>query len=385
VKLLYCATDQRLPGTRGGAVHVLNVARGLAARDHDVHVVTGQGPAPWPEGHVTWHDLGAPWDRPQLRLLRAPALRRLARRLRPDVVIERYQNFGGEGVLAARAIGAPVVLEVNAPVVDYPGSPKSRLDRALIVEPFRRWREWQCRQAALVVTPTRQILPEWLDERRVLELEWGADVERFRPDVRGRVPFAREPGEVVVVFAGAFRPWHGAHQLAEALVLLQSREAAHFHGVFVGDGPERRRVQQAATSLRRVTFTGAVPHEDMPATLAAADVGVAPFDVTAHAPLQIAFFWSPLKVFEYMAAGLPVVTPRLPRLAALVEHDREGILYEPAGPGRLADAIVAAADPQRRSALGAAARARVVRSFSWQVHCDHLDAALRSLRPGGAR
>ena len=47
----------------------------------------------------------------------------------------------------------------------------------------------------------------------------------------------------------------------------------------------------------------------MPACLAAADIGVAPFDVAAHAPLALGFYWSPLKIFEYMAAGLPVVAP----------------------------------------------------------------------------
>ena len=50
--------------------------------------------------------------------------------LQPDVVIERYYNFGGEGMLAARRVGAVGVLEVNAPVVDYPGSAKQWLDRA---------------------------------------------------------------------------------------------------------------------------------------------------------------------------------------------------------------------------------------------------------------
>ena len=76
------------------------------------------------------HDIGTPFGSPNLRLLRRGRLRALATALRPDVVIERYHNFGGEGLLAARAVGARTVLEVNAPVVDYPGSPKRTVDRA---------------------------------------------------------------------------------------------------------------------------------------------------------------------------------------------------------------------------------------------------------------
>ena len=64
-----------------------------------------------------------------------------------------------------------------------------------------------------------------------------------------------------------------------------------------------------AAGIRDIVFTGAVPHDAMPAALAAADIGVAPFDPSAHAPLSLGFYWSPLKIFEYMAAGLPVVAP----------------------------------------------------------------------------
>jgi glycosyltransferase involved in cell wall biosynthesis len=105
---------------------------------------------------------------------------------------------------------------------------------------------------------------------------------------------------------------------------------------------------------------------------------VAPFDVSAHAPLQLDFYWSPLKVFEYMASGLPVVAPRLPRLATLVEHGREGLLYSGApGPGPLAEALQACFDRPVREAMGRAARARVERDFSWHRHCEQLDAAIR--------
>jgi glycosyltransferase involved in cell wall biosynthesis len=114
----------------------------------------------------------------------------------------------------------------------------------------------------------------------------------------------------------------------------------------------------------------------MPACLAAADIGVAPFDVTAHPPLQLGFYWSPLKVFEYMAAGLPVIAPNLYRLSHIVRHDREGMLYDPADPSGLAGAIETLIDSGRRHALGCAARLRVETEFSWTAHCRRLDRAM---------
>jgi len=122
----------------------------------------------------------------------------------------------------------------------------------------------------------------------------------------------------------------------------------------------------------------------MPAVLAACDVGVAPFDTAAHAPLSLGFYWSPLKVFEYMASGLPVVAPAIARLGTIVANGREGVLYDPSRPGALADALAGLTDPGRRRLLGAAARARVVDEFSWASHCAALDAAIQRLG-GGSR
>jgi glycosyltransferase involved in cell wall biosynthesis len=376
MRILYCAIDQIVPGTTGGSVHVQAVAEGLEALGHEVHVLVQRGAGGFPDGAVHWHELGPPFKSARLRLVRAGRVAAIARALRPDVIIERYFNFGGEGMRAAGRSGALAVLEVNAPVVDYPGSPKRRLDRALLVEPMRRWRDWQCRTADVIVSPSRAILPEWLPAERVVELEWGADTERFRPGAEGPVPFVRQPGSVVAVFAGAFRAWHGAVHLVEAIRQLRAHGRSTLAAVLAGDGPEGPRVRQAAEGLEGVTFTGAVAHDAMPALIAAADIGVAPFDVSAHAPLSLAFYWSPLKVFEYMASGLPVVAPAIDGIGRIVADGREGVLYDPADPLALAAALDRLTDASLRRRLGEAARVRAVDEFSWSGHCARLQAAM---------
>ena len=137
MKILYAASDQTIPGTTGGSTHVTAVAEGLARLKHEVHVVVTPG-GTFAEGPVHWIPLPPPAGRKELRWANTRALRRIARAIRPEVVIERYYNFGGEGIAAARDVGALAVLEVNAPVIDYPGSGKRLLDRALILEPMRR-------------------------------------------------------------------------------------------------------------------------------------------------------------------------------------------------------------------------------------------------------
>lgn len=379
MRILYVALDQQVPGTTGGSVHVAAVAEGLAALGHEVTVLTMEGPGGFPgKSRVRWHAMGPPLRLRHLRALRAAAVRGVASSSGAEAIIERYHNFGGEGIRAARAVHALAVLEVNAPVVDFPGSPKRLLDRALVAEPMRRWREWQCRQADLIVTPTAAILPESVPRDRVVEIEWGAETDRFCPDAAGPVPFDRKPGTVLAVFAGAFRPWHGAVHLVRAIRALRARGRTDVHAVLIGSGPELARARSEAADVDGVIFTGAIEHRHMPACLAAADIGVAPFDVRAHAPLQLAFYWSPLKIFEYMAAGLPVVAPSIDRLHRIVRPGQEGLLYDAEAPGALADALVNLADaPDLRGRLGRSARERVVAEFSWAAHCARLDDAMR--------
>lgn len=381
MRILYAASDQTVPGTNGGSVHVEAVAGGLAALGHEVHALVTPGNA-LPSGPVNWVALPPPLGRKQLRWANAGAVRAIARRLRPDAIIERYYNFGGEGIGAAKASGAVAVLEVNAPVIDYDGSAKRTIDRALILEPMRRWRERICRQADLIVTPTAGILPPDTSSGKIVELEWGADTERFHPGASGPVPFVR-PADTVLVFAGAFRVWHGAIHIVTALRELHARGRADVGAVFIGDGPELPRVREAAAGLKGVIFTGALPHAQMPACLAACDVGVAPFDAGAHRPLSLGFYWSPLKIFEYMASGLPVVAPALDRIPALVAHNREGLLYDTAMPSGLPHALEALTDRTLRERLGRSARTRAVRDYSWSSHCRELELAIQTARGSG--
>jgi glycosyltransferase involved in cell wall biosynthesis len=379
MKILYSAIDQPVPGSKGGSVHVAAVAEGLAALGHDVVALVSPGTGVRRQSAVRWIEMPPPLGSPHLRLARSGAVRRLVDDLRPDVVMERYHNFGGEAIRAAARVDAVSLLEVNAPIVDHAGSPKAAIDRALLVQPMRRWRERLCRIADVIVTPNGAIVPSAVPREKVRVLEWGADTERFTPQAQGQAPFVRLAVTTVAIFAGAFRSWHGAIHLVAAIKTLRARNQTAVGAVLVGDGPELPHVRRAAEGIDTIVLTGALPHDRMPAALAAADVGVAPFDVGAHPPLALGFYWSPLKIFEYMAAGLPVVAPAVDRIPSLVGHEREGILYDPSVPDALADALLRLTDPALRARLGAAARDRAVRDYSWTAHCRALERAIEDV------
>jgi glycosyltransferase involved in cell wall biosynthesis len=389
VKILYVAGAITLPGTSGGATHVLEVAHGLARRGHRLHVVArGQARAPLDTGGA--FDLTLLPYPPRLAYLGLPAVARLARRFRPDVIMERFYNLAGAGMTVAHRRRLPAVLEVNAPMVDPPGSLKTRLDR-LLGGRLRHYAVAQALWSRRVVTPLATTVPPEVPRDRIEIVNWGANVAQFRPELRQecapelaalRREYDLADDAVVIAFVGSFRAWHGVQVFAEAaLHLLPTAPKLAF--LAIGGGPEleplRARLTAAGVPPGRFVLTGPQPHDRVPLLLALADVGVAPFVPSVYAPLRaFGFYWSPLKVFEYMALGLPVVTLDIPPLHTIVRAGQEGLLYRE---GDLS-ALIAhlqrlAADPPLRARLGAAARARVVAHYSWDAHCAQLEQVLR--------
>ncbi|MET0556190.1 MAG: glycosyltransferase family 4 protein [Vicinamibacteria bacterium] len=375
MRILYVACDQVVPGRTGGSVHVLEVARGLAARGHELHVAVNERSGSPPDlPNVRWHRVA--WTPPSrfFRFRAQGAVEALLRETRAQAVMERYYNFGGEGVGAAATLGVPSLLEVNAPVVDHPGSWKARLDALALVRPLRRRRERLCRQAAALIAPLPEIVPEFA-RAKTTTVTWGADVDAFHPDRRRealRDAWGVPAGAVVVLFSGSFRPWHGVHVLEDAA----RRLAARADVFFVLAGGDR----EGAASDYRGRHLGSVPYERMPEVVASADIGVAPYDTARLAQLRLGFFWSPLKIFEYMASGLPTLTVPRPPLTEIVREGLEGRHFEEAEAASLAGAIGAlAGDAAARQRMGASARKRVVEHYSWARHCEQLEGVLQRM------
>jgi glycosyltransferase involved in cell wall biosynthesis len=403
LKILYVASGIPIPGTLGGSTHTLEVARGLAARGHAVHVVASSN-----TGHVSLAALARPVsschagfalhhiDIPKsAALLSAPLIQRLARAIAPDVVIERYYNFAGAGILAARRLDIPSILEVNALIVDPPEVFKRRLDDR-IGRPMRRWALAQCRWADRIVTPLHTTVPAEIARAKIAELPWGANVDRFAPATGDRGLATGSSGDSqspvvnsqspipVVVFLGSFRAWHGVLDFVRAAgLLLAQGHTCHF--LLIGDGPERAAAERLAAAWPgRFTFTGAVSYDTVPQLLACAAIGVAPFNTAAHPALRSAgFFWSPLKVYEYMAAGLPVVTATIYPLDQVIRDGQEGALFVEGDLAGLAAAIARLLDdPAAAQMMGRRARDRVVAHYSWARHCEALEQIMHEITRG---
>ncbi len=375
MRILYVASDQTLPGETGGSVHVHEVSRELAKRGHEVHAVVldrGEGDTRG-EGYSIHR---VRWSPPHrfFRFRARPKVTELIERLRPEVVMERYYNFGGEGILAAEAARIPSLLEVNSPVVDHPGSMKAKLDAALLTRPLRAYRERLVRSASVLISPLKEIVPEFAREKTHV-VTWGANVEAFHPERRSeslRQSWGASPQTCVVLFSGSHRPWHGVETLLGAARLLEDRSDV----VFVLAGGD-----QAGTATDfRGRFLGRVPYPDMPEVTASADLSVAPYDRSKLGSLRLGFFWSPLKIFEALASGVPTITLDIAPLNQIVRADQEGVFFEENNPRDLARVIGSLADDAARRQLMAVKARERAPLFSWAAHAAQVESILRGLR-----
>ncbi len=394
MRILYLASEE-IPGRMGGSVHAWEVARGLAARGHAVTALVERAPGQAAEERIE----GVRIVRAALRMRgRMIPLRGLARAMGlardADVILERHITPGGAGAVIARARGLPLVLEVNSPHVE---ELIWRMDiRSPILKwALRAWVNWQFHACRLAVAPQANIVPACARDR-VAVRGWGVDTDRFRPEAadtpaadafRARHDLA---GRVSVLFAGSFRTWHGARDLPEIARRALAR-APEIKFVLVGEGELLDGVREAVQALglsKDVAVAGSVPHEEMPAVVASCAIGIAPYDTDAYAPLaRFGFFWSPLKVFEYMACGLPVVLFAYEGLREHVGESERGLAVAPRDLDAFAGAIaMLARDETARREMGARARAYVLREHTWRDHVAWLEARLEEAareRPAG--
>lgn len=400
MRIAYLCCDRGVPvdGTKGAAIHVRSVAGALARRGHDLTLFAAR-PGDAADSGGTSPDLSAAvvdvgYDRTAKEarnrmpegsaeaaeayalLLNARAAEALAehhRRAPFDAVYERYSLWSLAGVRFARDYGVPLVLEVNAPLVEEAQAYRhlhlvgaaAGIERAVlagadqIVVPAAELRSWIAREVGR--ESGVHVFPNAVDGRLFQD-------PQPLPSEHTGIP----AGAFVVAFVGSLKPWHGVESLLTAFETLAER-VPESHLLVLGDGPLREVVDAAARRLPgRITAPGAVGHEDVPAWLAAADVGVAPY------PQLDSFYFSPLKLVEYQAAGLAVVASAIGQIARHLDHGRTGLLTPPGDSVALARALIKLArDPAATRRMGRRGRRRVLASATWDRVAERLETVFR--------
>ena len=359
----------RIGSKDGQFVHIEALTRALEKQGHEIFIVgprgTGRQHFGGESSRIAWLKRKMPGAFYELLELgySIPAYFRLARAIRrrhPDVIYERYNLFFPAGIIAKRRFKLPLLLEVNAPLFE-----ERQRYGGLRLKGLARWSEhftWRGADAVFVVTDVLGdvVRQSGVPPHNVVITPNGVDAAAYEEPERGKA-LRRMLGlenTVVLGFVGFAREWHGLEKIVD---LLARQPRGNLHFLLVGHGPACPIISARAESLGvkdKVTITGVVEHAQVPDYVMAFDVALQP---------SVVPYASPLKLFEYLAAGCAVVAPNSANIREILTHEHDALLFSQLEGGGFAAAIQRLlADPALRKRLGAQAKATVrERGLSW--------------------
>jgi glycosyltransferase involved in cell wall biosynthesis len=308
-------------------------------------------------------------------------LARAIRTFRPDCIYERYASNTVAGAWASQKFGVPLLLEINSPLADE----KLRLGTLRFYKLCRRLESYTLRHATAVLAVTGVLQhmivnQEGMPPERIHVVQNGVRSKAFRCSTAVRLARRQMLGledRVVIGAVSFFREWHGVDLLLRCVAQNRSvRERVSV--LLVGKGPALPHLKALAGQLGlkgQVIFTGAVPHDQVPSYLAAIDIALIPRAVE---------YASPLKLFEYMAAGKAIIAPRQENLLEVLTEDEDALCFTPEDLMSLETALVQAVnDDALRYKLGEQARRTIDRrGLTWEGNAARVVQVFEELRDG---
>lgn len=362
--LYWTANDLRQHG--GGTTHVLEVVRHLDLQGHTVTLCT-PFPVPRLESSAATRSHRIRGFGPKFlqvlwfELLALAAVPYLRWRRECDVVYSRFSLLAIFMPVICRLMRVPYVAEFNG----LSGQELAMMGRGSSVVRFADWVDrLNFRLAHRCVCVTEGIRASLIAAtHRPPEASCvignGVDGDVFRPldKLECRARLGMESDGFWVGFVGSLARWQGVEQLIEAVRILHDSRP-DIRALIVGDGAMKSELEAFAADSVSIRFVGRVPHVRVPMYLGAVDVAYL-------CKRGLAGGFSPLKAYEYLAAGRPIICNRAEGLVELVSSDR-GFLFDADDPATLLDALRASMEePERLLEMGVSARALALESHSW--------------------
>ncbi len=309
---------------------------------------------------------------------------RLISQEKPDALLVRYNLLNFSIAIVARLKGIPLVLEVNSPMaLENRTFNKGTWQLPLLPEWTERMTLKLADRVYTVSAALRNyFIKQGIDAGKISVIPNGVDIERFCPENDGtgiREKYGLEEN-IVLGFIGSFHYWHGVECLEAYIERLRARYGT-LAFLLVGDGPLRSGLQEKFSNkpfADKVVFTGYVDHEAIPDYLAAMDIVLAPY------PALTFFYFSPLKLFEYMSAAKAVVASRVGQIAEIVEDGVDGLLFDPGDYDQFVEkSAQLIEDGALRQDMGEKARAKMVQQYSWKQNAEKAVALVEATNSFG--
>ena len=290
-----------------------------------------------------------------------------------DILYTRNVSLGLLGLLAKKMTKSKLVVELNGLVVEDRKVTEKQFSMKYLILIYLEFFIAKKADAIITVAPgIRNILiKHGTNKDKITVIANGANTDLFKPvdtaltisELQTRYNVGKDDN--VVIFVGNLMRWHGVECLIEcAPTVLKTFPNTKF--LIVGDGHIKKELMDMTETMgvaNKFIFTGKIPYEYIPAYINISDVCVAPFISARNAILGL----SPVKIYEYLACGKPVVASNIRGVGELLENSNSGIPVTPEDPAELANSIIKLFnDEVLREQMGVNGRKLVVSEYSWE-------------------
>ena len=403
MKILYLCADSGIPfwSFKGGSIHMREIVSCFAGKHCDVTVVARDASrSAGGDLDFSVYDLPEVTDDRMLptlnqllddeRILREfedlhrnPAIENLLESIQKsegpfDIIYERYSLFNIAGLNFGKKYNIPFMLEVNAPLIrealKYRHITLSHIASAVGKSLFSN-----STHIIAVSNELRDFISSKSPKAAVSVVPNGVRIDHFSSGNESPGDKTGDGG-FTIAFLGSLKPWHGVEILIDSFARVL-KEDGDCRLLIIGDN--KKRDDGLAKRCRdlevddKVTFTGALDYDDVPGRLRQADVLVAPY------PQVDGFYFSSLKVFEYMAAGKAIVASNIGQLSRILLHEKTALLVPPGDIVSLGRALIKLKrDPGLRRRLGERAQLEARRRHTWSQRADIILEIARKLKAG---
>ena len=300
------------------------------------------------------------------------ALTRAYRHRRHGLVqVHTLPDFLALAALPLRLVGVPLILDLHEAMPEFFRSRFPRASNPVVHRLLLAQETVSTRIASAIVTVNEAMAGRLVDRgvsaSKIVVVPNAASLGRFDPGRFPARPFA-EDGAVRMVYAGALTPIYELDVAIDAMAALRStRPDLDLRLDVYGRGDAEPRLRErvdGAGLAERVAFHGRIAIEDVPAAIAAADIGLAPTRRDRFTDVSLS-----TKLFEYGAMDKPVVATRLPMVEATFPPGSVW-MYEPGTPESLATVIARVVDDPDARRAGVRATRAIVEAGSWERHAE---------------
>ena len=358
----------------GGLSHIWHVSKNLQRKGHKIIIF-----APRCDTHVVNKSLNIKYvPTINIRFFRFLSFHFLSLffvayhivRYNVDIIYVREMALSLTPLFLSKIFNKPMITEVNGDLIteyEFAGYPRLFLAAMYLVQMI------VCRESQTLICVTEGLRDIFqnrytIPSDRIEVVPNGTDTSCFYPldshECRRRLGI--DPKTKIIGFVGTFVPHQGLSYLVESSrFVLENHPEAIF--LLVGDGPMRKDILNMVRSMGLVEhfiFPGAVPQEEVVFYINAMDVCVAPFTRSRNERIGL----SPLKIYDYMACGKPVVASDIKGVGDLLRQNDLGIAVRPEDPPSLAKAILLALDDQELAVRCLQTGPPTIKkNFTWQI------------------